>query len=77
MSDETKPELRWQRATQWGCNSPQALITFMMMEMLMTMIIDENKDDDNCKKQLRGSAIRQKSCYMTMEQGSGIPQQIG
>ena len=25
MIDVTKPELRWQKATQWDCNSPLAL----------------------------------------------------
>ena len=37
----TKPELRWQKATQWDCNSPLAL------ENDSHDIHDDDNNDDN------------------------------
>ena len=41
MIDVTKPELRWQKATQWDCNSPLAL------ENDSHDIHNDDNDDDN------------------------------
>ena len=49
MIDGTKPELHWQRASQWGCNWQQVLNDYvynltmmMMMTMMMMVMIDDN-----------------------------------
>ena len=41
MIDGTKPELHWQRATQWGCNWQQVL------EDDLCDIYGDGNDDDN------------------------------
>ena len=39
MIDGRKPELRWQKAIQWGCNWPQVLKEFFETRISIDMMI--------------------------------------